>query len=328
MSNTVSCELNRVELVSDSVHRSRLVVGIATRRRPSVLTDTLAIVQSQSRPPDSIYISYVEESDVSEARLQFPALHYLEAPAGLTRQRNRILDEVESDDVLVFLDDDFHLHRDFLFWMETVFCDHPRVVAATGQVLADGINGPGLTAKDAAPLLQRNGDGSRHIELKPVFNAYGCNMAVRLHPVREASLRFDERLPLYGWYEDVEFCRQLAPFGQIVRVDQAMGVHLGSKSGRQSGRQLGYSQVANPFYLARKKRVSWLYACASMLSRTSKNLYKSIRPEPWVDRRGRLQGNLQGWMDMMRGTLDPMKVMTFATPAANVRKGPPVGKQN
>src|SRR3546814_2466766 len=35
--------------------------------------------------------------------------------------------------------------------------------------------------------------------LEDVYNGYGCNMAIRMAPVREAGLLFDENLPFYGW---------------------------------------------------------------------------------------------------------------------------------
>ena len=48
-------------------------------------------------------------------------------------------------------------------------------------------------------------------------------------PVWGDGSRFDENLPLYGWLEDVDFCRQLARYGRIVKNIRLIGVHLGSK---------------------------------------------------------------------------------------------------
>jgi hypothetical protein len=39
------------------------------------------------------------------------------------------------------------------------------------------------------------------------------------------------------------------------------------------------------------------------------NLVRSLAPEPWVDRRGRLRGNLLALADLMRGRMHPMRVM-------------------
>ena len=81
----------------------------------------------------------------------------------------------------------------------------------------------------------------------------GCNMAFRLPTARAAGVEFDEALPLYGWLEDVDFSRRMAPYGKIISWPNCRGVHMAVKRGRTSGVKLGYSQVMNPFYLWRKR---------------------------------------------------------------------------
>mgnify|MGYP000606119618 CR=1 FL=1 len=71
-------------------------------------------------------------------------------------------------------------------------------------------------------------------------------------PDARPDLRFDERLPLYGWLEDLDYCRRMSPYGRIQRSSMLVGVHMGVKGGRQSGVRLGYSQVANPIYFVIK----------------------------------------------------------------------------
>jgi GT2 family glycosyltransferase len=216
---------------------------------------------------------------------------------------------MKDEDILTFLDDDFFLDHRYLAVIEDTLVRHPHVVATTGKLLADGINGAGLTVAKAKDILAGM-RGTRDVrKLTSVFNAYGCNMSLRMAPIHSHQLRFDENLPLYGWYEDVEFSRQLAGYGDIVRVGNAYGVHLGAKSGRQSGVKLGYSQVANPFYLARKRSVGWEFAVASMVSRSIKNLVRSAAPEPFVDRFGRLRGNLKGWRELLKGTISPTRIL-------------------
>jgi GT2 family glycosyltransferase len=294
---------------SRAVARLRLAVGIATRGRPSILAETIGDLETQSRPPDSIWVAYADSADIGDIPVRFPRVRLIQTRLGLTAQRNAILNALTDEDVLTFLDDDFFLHRDYLAATEDVLINHPQVVATTGKLLADGINGYGLTVSRAKRIIT-TARGLRSVEkLTSVFNAYGCNMSLRMKPIRAYNLRFDENLPLYGWYEDVEFSRQLARYGDIVRVGNAYGVHLGVKSGRQSGVRLGYSQVANPVYLARKRSVGWEYAVASMVSRSMKNLVRSAAPEPFVDRLGRLQGNLKGWRELIEGTISPTRIL-------------------
>jgi hypothetical protein len=41
------------------------------------------------------------------------------------------------------------------------------------------------------------------------------------------------------------------------------------------------------------------------------NLLKSLAPEPWIDRRGRLRGNLIALLDIARGQVDPRRILTM-----------------
>jgi GT2 family glycosyltransferase len=134
-------------------------------------------------------------------------------------------------------------------------------------------------------------------------------MAVRLAAVRAAQCRFDERLPLYGWLEDVDFSRQLAREGRIAKLSAARGVHLGVKQGRQSGVRLGYSQIANPIYPSRKGTCPWPRALRQISRNVAMNLARSLNPEPYVDRAGRFAGNLKAMRDLVTGRLDPQRIL-------------------
>jgi len=198
-----------------------------------------------------------------------------------------------------------------------VFATNSDVVMVTGRVLADGILGPGLAPGHAFRLLEvarKETDGPE--ELADVYNGYGCNMAVRLSAVRSGSLQFDEALPLYGWLEDVDFSRRLAAHGRIVKCRRASGVHLGAKSGRQSGVRLGYSQIANPIYLARKGTMAAHRAARQIAKNVAMNMARSLWPEPYVDRRGRVGGNALALADLLANKLNPKRVLQIAATAS------------
>lgn len=283
----------------------RIAVGIVTTGRAAILAETLAELGRQTRPPDRLVVCGAEAADVAGVD---PAVAML-APRGLTRQRNAVLAAVAECDLLVFFDDDFLPAPGWLAAMEAVFGADPAVVAATGHVVADGASGPGLSAAEGRRLLRGDPGAAPGEAPRPVHNAYGCNMALRLAPLRAHGLTFDEALPLYGWLEDVDLCRRLARHGAIVRVPQAGGVHLGTKLGRTSGVRLGYSQVANPLYLARKRSLAWHRASRQMARNLAANLLHAPRPEPWIDRRGRLRGNLLALADLLRGRCDPRRIL-------------------
>ncbi len=273
-----------------------------------MLATTLDSLRLQTRKPDAIVIACTGPGDVLDIEGSYPEVRVMFSEPGLTRQRNTILKNLPDTDLLLFLDDDFHIHREYLQEMEKVFLAHAEVVVATGTVLADGIHGAGLEPNDAALHFQSLHADQALSRVVPVFNAYGCNMAFRMETIARQEIRFDEQLPLYGWYEDVDFSRRVSRHGRAVRVHQAWGVHLGVKGGRHSEVRLGYSQIANPIYLAQKRSVPWHFAVASLCSRSLKNLVRSLAPERHIDRRGRLRGNLCAFRDLLRGTLNPTRV--------------------
>ena len=283
----------------------RIAVGIVTVDRASVLAETLAQLRCQTRPPDRLIVCGRAAGDV--AGIAPDAAELITAPRGMTRQRNAVLDAAADCDVLVFFDDDFLPAPGWLAAIEAVFSAHPDIVAATGHVVADGATGPALSAATGRHLLALDQGASGPIV--PVYNAYGCNMALRLETLRAHALRFDEALPLYAWFEDIDLGRRAARHGRIVRVPAARGVHLGTKLGRTSGLRFGYSQMVNPVYLAGRGSYGWARALRSMARNLAANTARSVMPEPWVDRRGRLRGNLLGLADLARGRADPGRIL-------------------
>lgn len=285
-------------------------VIVATRGRAEHVACLLDRLARQTVLPVRVILSVVDESDLPSDLPPDPpfSLEVLTGPAGLTKQRNRGLERAEGD-IVAFFDDDFVPSRHAIDAIAAAFETHPEIGGVTGALLADGINGPGLTSEEAAALVDRADEsyavgpprlGSR------LEGLYGCNMAYRASAIE--GLRFDERLPLYGWQEDIDFSGQLAL--DNVRLATLIGVHCGTKRGRErSGRKLGYSQIANPLYLARKGTMSWQLALRHMSRNMTANHLKLFFPEPWVDRRGRAEGNWRALWDTMRGRVNPERIL-------------------
>ncbi len=295
--------------------KMRLVLAIATTGRREILSRTLADLVNQSRQPDLVVVSVAGPEDYDAkllSLLPWPLL-IVTGPKGLCAQRNRALEVLQPQDLLMLIDDDFLLAPDYLARVEQLFVAAPDIVMATGKVLADGICGPGLSFAEGHAKLIAAGSGPEAdtARLEEAYNGYGCNMAVRARPVVAGRLRFDERLPLYAWLEDVDFSRRLAEAGRIVRAEGLTGVHLGTKTGRQSGLRLGYSQIANPLYLIGKGTIAPRRAYRLMARNLAANLLRAFRPEPWVDRRGRLRGNLLALADLLRGRVAPERVLAL-----------------
>ena len=294
--------------------RPRIAIGIASTGRRDMLSATLPLLDRQSEPADRLIVSVGEVGDVDEALLAtLPGTTtLLRGPKGLTRQRNRILEAADDLDAVLFLDDDYLMAPDFLAQCRDLLLVRPDCAVATGHVIADGIGHAGLSVQAGLDLLEADeleaddvtGDPSTPT---PAYNAYGCNMLVAMRAVRNGDLRFDEALPLYGWLEDVDFSRRAASQGSVLRFHALRGVHLGTKSGRSPGKRLGYSQIANPLYLVFQGTMAPHRALRLMTRNVAANAIRSPRPEPWVDRVGRLRGNALAALDMLRGRLSPAR---------------------
>ena len=290
----------------------KVTVGIATSGRPGILRETIAELRRQTHPPHRIVVCAPTMQDMTGLDAA-DGLILLQGPRGLAHQRNLLLRHMEDADIVVFFDDDFLPDPDYLAQCAMAFASDPGIVVATGRVLADGAKGPGLTVEAARGMLADPAinDTPPLPAIEAAWNGYGCNMAYRLSSIAAAGLRFDERLPLYAWYEDIDFSRQLGRRGRIVRVNGAKGIHLGSKSGRTPGRRLGYSQVANPLYLSRKGTFPLDHALRSIGRNMAMNALRSLWPEPYIDRRGRIVGNWLAVRDAVLGRISPEKMLTL-----------------
>lgn len=317
----------------DAMSDPKVMIGIATSRRPHILRETIAELEKQTFRAAKILICYADDSDISEIDEKTRRdnnIELLKGRLGLPAQRNRIIDHADGFDLLIFFDDDFFAHRDFIAEMVSAFRSDPNILCATGKVIADGAQGPGLTAPQADRLLAAVPETHSHV-VRDTFNTYGCNMAFRVDALQRLGMRFDERLPLYAWYEDMDFSRRFLPHGRVVKVLGALGVHLGTKNGKNSGLLLGYSQIANPLYLARKGTYPWSHALRSAARHTAINLVRSFAPEPWIDRRGRTRGNWLAIGDLVRGKIAPERVLALRAKNANTpapEKAPPGSPSN
>lgn len=290
-----------------------VVIGIATAARREQIGLTLRQIGRQRRLPDRILVCPASADDYDEtcASVAGCAVELVASRGrGLCVQRNEILARCDAD-VIVFFDDDFYPADDYLERVVALLSLQPDIVIATNRPALDGATGPGVPHDEAVRALAKlaRSPAARAPRTRGTYGGYGCNMAIRMGPVRQFRVRFDEDLPLYGWLEDIDFSRQLAPYGRIVSCSALRGVHLGTKGGRTSGVQLGYSQIANPLYMLRKRTMDVPYALKHMGRNVAKNVVRAPRPEPWVDRRGRLKGNALALLDLARGQLHPRRVL-------------------
>lgn len=284
----------------------RIAVVIATLGRPEIVSATVKhLLDKQTVAPHAVIISCVNQQDAGAAA-SYPGVRVLVGGRGLPVQRNAGLDALPPDtDIVAFFDDDFVADVGWLEAAGRAFAEEPDLVGFTGHVLADGIKGPGLSFDEAKSIIAQPQPDPDWTRISP-YSPYGCNMAFRRSAI--GDLRFDERLVLYGWLEDRDFGAALAKRGgRLAKYASARGVHMGVKGGRVSGDRLGYSQVVNPIYMMRKKTMTLGQVADHIFRNVASNIVRAPVPEPFIDRRGRLRGNLRALFDVVRGQLKPEK---------------------
>jgi GT2 family glycosyltransferase len=287
----------------------KLVLIIPTLGRPGQVLRLLAHLARQSRPPDEVVVSAPDASHIDLPETSPFPISLVLGRRGLAAQRNAALARALSHfDIITFFDDDFVPADDYLQLVERSFAGNVGLAVVMGRVVRDGASNAGLTWDDAASALGASRDEKPvKPEVVDHVGAYGCNMSIRASLVGE--LRFDERLVLYGWQEDIDFTCQLRSRGRVVGVNAIRGVHLGLKAGRVSGKRFGYSQVANPVYLILKGSVPASFALPLMGRNVVANLARSLWPETYVDRRGRLRGNLLAIVHVLTGRVEPEYIL-------------------
>ena len=281
-----------------------LNVVIATLGRPEIVAKLVDALAAQTRPADLIYVVGASAADVAAIK-PAPRLAAMVGRRGSCAQRNDALEAGAAQaDVIVFLDDDFAPSRFWFERVEALFAQRSDIAGVSGVVLLDGVRTAGIPADEAwAAVAARDAAGGDDARIDAGAEPYGCNMAVRGAAAHD--LRFDERLPAYGWLEDRDYAERACRGFKFGHAQALWGVHMGAKSGRPPGVRLGYSQIANSAYLVEKGTATRDFAINLATRNILANLAKSLAPEPWIDRRGRLRGNLLALADLARGQMRP-----------------------
>ncbi len=291
----------------------RIATAICSVGRPECLARLLPWIDRQSKQTSEIVLAVTRDSDLPDLdslNLSVP-VSVLICQKGLPKQRNRALEALlPRTDAIFFIDDDYIPTRDAIAGIDRALEAFPEVSGFTGTLLADGIHTGGMDFEAAGELVTTYEAQDPKPVATPInrdlVGLYGCNMAFRSSQI--GDVRFDERLPLYGWQEDVDFASRVP--GEMMKTDAFAGVHCGVRNGREtSGHLLGYSQIANATYLMRKGSLPARFALRLMLRNILANHLKVFRPEPWIDRKGRARGNRLALADLLKGQADPERIL-------------------
>ncbi len=270
------------------------LVVIPSTRRPDVVGATVQQLLAQTTPADLIVVCVAHEADVPAGLADLHHVDVVLSERGSAVQRNTALAHVHSEANLVtYLDDDIVLAADYFERMRTFMAREPDVILMTGLVTADGIK-DGEIPRDVAENLLQTVSGSEFV--RDVRSAYGCNMTARGWVARQEP--FDERMRLYGWQEDTDFSVRCGRHGRVVHYHGCVAVHMATGSGRVGGREFGFAQIVNPFYMWRKGTKTGRELAHDWRIYLGANVLK-FRDRSRPDREGRLVGNLLGLREVV-----------------------------
>jgi GT2 family glycosyltransferase len=292
---------------SSTLAAVRLSLVIVTRGRPDALRRTLATLERCTPLPHELIVvdgdAAGSAAPVVAAVAAVPARHILSAP-GMTRQRNRGLDEA-SGDVVVFADDDVDFDPGAFGALAAAYAD-PAVVGATGRVIEDDphrVGGAGsplrrlLGRRARQGTMSRAGLPRRLVDLdapRAVEFLHGCLMSARRDVA--ARVRFDDvGLDGYSLAEDEDFGYRLSRAGRVVYVPSARVVHLAQGRRTQDQRAFDRMLVVNRAYLFRKNFDHTAGARAQFAATMALLALHRALNGRWSSLRGVAEGAREAW---------------------------------
>lgn len=210
-------------------------LAIPTYLREQVLMETIANALALDPSPDEILVidqtPQHEEETTEFLRAQQSAgrLRRIElSPANLPAARNRALAETGCD-VLIFIDDDVRMPKDFVRHHLTNYAD-ARVGAVAGRVIQPGLRKP--KRRSWPPIMDHRFFPLDSMERREsVVSLRGCNHSVRASVLRAIG-GYDQNYIGWAWGEDSDVAVRIWKSGSRVVFDPlACLEHLAAPSG-------------------------------------------------------------------------------------------------
>jgi glucosyl-dolichyl phosphate glucuronosyltransferase len=251
-------------------------VVIPTYNRAKDLKETLSSIFDQTA--DAREILVVDDSDNNETELLIDSLNQLKQVKGsadLFYIRNRgeksatiarnLGIRMARGDIVLFLDDDINLDKNYFSEIGNVFGDMPGAKGAQGWMVQEHRKGfiNGLL-RMAARAFYLGHTVDNQCRAYPSTNVtyphtldrviscewlHGCNCAVRREALEEFN--FDEKLKGYTWKEDLDISYRIYRKypGSLYITPKARLIHKESPSGRRPLKQVTYIKEAYTLYV-------------------------------------------------------------------------------
>ncbi len=334
----------RVRPKDMSANSPSVTVLILNWNGRQLLSRSLAALLDLDYPAYRVVVADNGSTDDSTAYVRdaFPAVSVIELGQnlGFARGNNAALALLEQNsDILVLLNNDVYVRRDWLAELVTPFAD-PSVGISGGKLLyPDGERIQHAGGELDYPLAYSRHYAYREVDRgqvdkrREVPYVTAAAMAIRW-PVAEELGLFDQDFSPY-YFEEVDLCYRAAAAGfQVVYVPEAVAIHHESFSTKKRERELGYAfhrnrlrlvfkhysaeQILNDFIPAELDRLSSTPASSEDLE-----IIRRVYLETMLDLSGR-EGRRQG-LPALKAGLGQLWEASFRVDPVHV-PGPIYGK--
>ncbi len=227
--------------------RPSVSVIIPTYNREKVLRDTLADVVQLEYPEFEVLVVDQTQNHEAETEKYLQELQdrqliswYKLKWASLPGARNYGMRRAKGD-IILFIDDDVKLSKDFLANHAKNYINSPEIGAVGGRVL-DPMTVESIPEELLIEYLPKEAmdagiawyylDLMHTVKSQEIISVRGCNMSFRREIFTKHGLEFDERFRGSAVREESDFCLRIGKIGYKIWYDpEAVLLHLGEESG-------------------------------------------------------------------------------------------------
>jgi hypothetical protein len=285
-----------------------MLIVIPTKDRVKELTNTLDFLNV-----NNFFFKRVVIVDASnfkiKKKIKKKILNYniniklIDSSASTCIQRNIGFNFLENEKYIMFLDDDNIFYKDAFYKMQIFLNTHKNFVGvAFNQIYNDQNNFLDKLKKNflfnKIGIYSSENGGFSKSGWQSKFINFDKNSTVEWLPTRAViyrsseikKIRFDKKLGVYGYLEDLDFSLELKKRGNLMVCSKAKYSH--DQSINRPGFEFGKKEVRNRYYIVKKHNLNKCLFFITLFIRIMLTFTKSITGD--VNSLKRVFGNIVG----------------------------------
>lgn len=285
-----------------------MLIVIPTRNRIKELTNTLNFLKNNKFFFKKIIIvdssNFDTKKKIKEKISNYDLnIELVSSQPSTCLQRNIGFNFIENEEHIMFLDDDNIFYPDALYKMQSFLKTNKIIVGvAFNQIYKYNHNFLDKLKKnyifDKIGLYSSKNGGFAKSGWQSKFINFNKDTIVEWLPTRAViyktsaikDLRFDIKLGVYGYLEDLDFSLELKKKGKLMVCSKAKYTH--DQSINRPGLEFGKKEVKNRFYIIKKHNLNIVLFIIFLIFRVMITFFKAILGD--FNSAKRLLGNIIG----------------------------------